>query len=201
MNEEISTTSLICVTEAGDRLPVTISIGRPFKDGDGLWACPVSLQGLYTRLSPMKSDDSFHALCLSVLLVRDLLMDFVAKGGRILIAEGEGEQELPLNAYFPSPSYNSREPRATQSKLDDGQRPEWGIGIFVREDGEGFRLTLDTLKRRDQDTQNWETWAFITHSPIERAKLLDLRFSQEEYAALGQTIMGVLAALVKNDPK
>jgi hypothetical protein len=200
MSEEISSTSLVCVTPAGERLPVIISIGRPVKNDDGFWECPVSLHGLYPRLSSMKSDDSFHALCLSVHLVRDLLMGFMEEGGRILIAGTEDEQELPLDAYFPPYSHSSGEPRALQSDLDDGQRPEWGVGVFVRETGNGLRLIFDTMKRAGKGKPNWESWAFITHSTIDRTRFLSQQLSEEEYAALGRTVLGVLTALVeKND--
>jgi hypothetical protein len=111
MSEEIASTNVICVTPEGERLPVTISIGRPYRDSDGLWACPVSLQGLYRRLSPMKSDDAFHALCLSIFLVRNLLAGVVEDGGRVLLVGTDDDQELPLDAYFPPPP-PPREPRS-----------------------------------------------------------------------------------------
>lgn len=102
MSDEIASTTLICVTPRGERLSVIASIGRPYRDEDDLWLCPVSLQGLYPKLSPMKSDESFHALCLSIFLVRNLLVGFIADGGRILIA-GTDDEEFPIDAYFPQP--------------------------------------------------------------------------------------------------
>jgi hypothetical protein len=157
MSEAISSARLVCVTPEGDRLPVTISIGRPVKNKEGLWVCPVNLQGLYPRLSPMKSNDSFHALCLSIFLVRDLLMGFVEGGGQILIAETKDEQELPLDAYFPPPSHEAREHRTKEIDLEDGRRPEWGVGAFARDTEKGTRFTLDTLKRVGQGEPNWES--------------------------------------------
>lgn len=100
MDEEIARTDLICITSAGERLPVRVMIGGPTRTDEGLWVCPVGLHGLYQRLSSMKSDDSLHALCLSVALVRDLLKGFVDDGGRIFIA-GAVDEEFPLDAYFP----------------------------------------------------------------------------------------------------
>lgn len=198
MREEISSTKLICVAPEGDRLSVTISISRPFQTADGLWACSVSLEGLYPPLSPMKSNDSFHVLCLSIFLVRDLLKGFVEEGGRILIA-GTEDEELPLDAYFPPDSHGTGEPRALQTDLDDGQRPERGIGVFARETANGLRLTLDTLKRIGEDKPIWESWAFMTHFTVDRAKFLSQRFSEEELAAFGKTVLGILAALVEKD--
>jgi hypothetical protein len=197
MNEEIANTSLLCVTPTGERLLVSVSIGRPVKDGAGLWECPVSLHGLYPRLSPMKSDDSFHALCLSIHLVRDLLIGFVEDGGRIFIQGTEDEQELPLDAYFPPLSRSIGEPGAMQSDLDDGQRPQWGVGVFARETANGLRLTLDTLKRVGESKSNWESWAFITHRTIDRDRFLSQHLSEEEFAAFGRTVLGVLATLIE----
>jgi len=197
MSEEIANTNLLCITPAGERLSVSVSIGRPVKDDTGFWECPVSLFGLYPRLSPMKSDDSFHALCLSIHLVRDLLIGFVEDGGRILIAGTEDEQELPLDAYFPPLSRSIGESGAMQSDLDDGQRPEWGVGVFARETANGLRLTFDTLKRVDQGKPNWESWVFITHRTIDRARFLSQHLSDEEFAAFGRTVLGVLATLVE----
>lgn len=102
MDDEISGTKLICVSPKGDRFSVIVSIGRPYRDEDNLWVCPVGLEGLYPKLSPMKSDDSFHALCLGIFLIRNLLGGFIASGGRILI-EGTDDEEFPMNAYFPPP--------------------------------------------------------------------------------------------------
>lgn len=99
MNEPIASTNLVFVTPEGKHLPVTISIGRPHLEDDGLWSCPISMRGLYQKLSPMKSDDSLHALCLGIFLIRNLLTGFVEDGGRIL-TEKAGE-ELPIEAYFP----------------------------------------------------------------------------------------------------
>lgn len=201
MSEEIASTNLICITPAGERLPVTVSIGRPSKDDAGLWACPVSLHGLYPRLRPMKSDDSLHALCLSLHLVRDLLYGFVEEGGRILIAGTEDEQELPLDAYFPLPSHNIGASSDMRRDLDDGQRPQWGVGVFARETENDVRLTLDTLKRIDDGKPNWDSWLFITHYTLDQARFLGQHFSEEEFAAFGRTVLGALAALVETMKK
>lgn len=192
---------MICVTPAGERLPVTVSIGRPIKDDAGLWACPVSLTGLYPYLRPMKSDDSLHALCLSLHLVRDLLYGFVEEGGRILIAGTEDEQELPLDTYFPLPVHSARESNNMRSASDDGQRPRWGVGVFARETENGVRLTLDTLKRIGEGKPNWESWVFITHYTFDQARFLGQHFSEKEFAAFGRTVLGALAALVENMKK
>lgn len=102
MKKVIANTKVVCVTGKGERLPVTVSIGQPYQGEDGLWVCPLSLEGLYQRLSPMKSDDSLHALCLSIFLARNLLMEFIDEGGRVLIAESQDE-DFPMDAYFSPP--------------------------------------------------------------------------------------------------
>lgn len=98
--EEIASADLLCVSAAGAQFPVTVSVARPTRQEDGLWSCAVRLDGLYSHLSPMKSDESLHALCLGLFLIRNLLLGFIADGGKILLPGAE-QEEFPLDAYFP----------------------------------------------------------------------------------------------------
>ena len=97
----MAVSELICERRCGERIPVKVVVGRPEQGEDGLWSCEVSLDGLYDRLAPMKSDDSFHALCLGIGLLRRLLSGVLAEGSRLLIPRTSPEQNWPIEAYFP----------------------------------------------------------------------------------------------------
>lgn len=99
--ETVAESSLVGVRSDGERFSIRVTVGRPLQSEDGLWACSVGLEGLYERLAPQKSDDSFHALCLGIFLLRNLLNGFLEDGGRLLIAGSDGEEAFPLEAYFP----------------------------------------------------------------------------------------------------
>ncbi|MGD0948829.1 MAG: hypothetical protein ABSA52_15565 [Candidatus Binatia bacterium] len=87
-----------CIRPNGDRVLVTAEIGRLYDSGAGDWACPVTLRGLYDRLTDIHGVDSLQALCLAASLVRKLLTSFVDDGGRVL--HPEDESEVDFNATF-----------------------------------------------------------------------------------------------------
>ena len=93
-------TELLGIEADGKRLPITVEINCPELGEDGLWFCQTSLHGLYPRLSPMRSDDSLHALCMGLFLIRNLLLGFIEEGGRLMFFESP-DQEFPVEAYFP----------------------------------------------------------------------------------------------------
>ncbi len=59
------------------------------------WSCPVSVRPLHDQLSDQHGGDSLQALCLAIRLALDLLKDFRAKGG-VLLIDGE---DFPIEAY------------------------------------------------------------------------------------------------------
>ena len=106
--DPVAKIDLICCKPDGKEIPVEIRIGRPYLGEDGLWACPVSLERFYSRLSDVKSDDSFQSLCLALHLVKKLLIYSKNDGGRIYFAHNKREA-FPLEAYFPGICYDGKQ--------------------------------------------------------------------------------------------
>lgn len=80
---------------------IQVSIGHPFRCGDDpeIWECPVEISPLYRRLRGARSDNSLHALCLTLSLVIDLLTDFQQKGGSLGYGPGDASVSLDLYAF------------------------------------------------------------------------------------------------------
>ena len=103
MKKVTASLEVIGVQRGGERFPIVISIGVPYEEagsaGRVRWACPVAIEGLYSRLADMVGENSLQALCLAIYLVRLLLQGFIEDGGRLLLHSGE---DFPLDAYFPA---------------------------------------------------------------------------------------------------
>lgn len=69
-------------------ITIRLKIGTPYAVGEADWACPVVLDGLYSRLADQHGVDSWQALMLAQHLARTLLKDFVSSGGHILSEPG-----------------------------------------------------------------------------------------------------------------
>ena len=67
----------------GEKFPITIGIGKPYKSNMESWACPVALGGLYDELADIHGVDSFQALMLGISLIKNLLLAFEEKGGEL----------------------------------------------------------------------------------------------------------------------
>jgi hypothetical protein len=78
--------------------PLVVRIGRPYAISDSEWACPVDTDGLHGRHPDIHGTDSLQSLCLASSLVRRLLQEFVAKGGKVL--HPEDRTEVTLAAVF-----------------------------------------------------------------------------------------------------
>jgi hypothetical protein len=98
MNDVIAADDIIGVRPSGERITIKLRLGRPYrKDANPeTWACPVSLEPLYPRLSDIVGDSSFQSLCLANRLALYLLAGFRDDGGRLLCDDGT---EFPLEAY------------------------------------------------------------------------------------------------------
>ncbi|MEM8640588.1 MAG: hypothetical protein AAGG51_17490 [Cyanobacteria bacterium P01_G01_bin.54] len=95
----IAQTRLMAVHPNGDRIPVTVAIGKPYKIAPNReWACPVSLADLYESLPDIHGEDGMQALCCAISLALRLLESFQAQGGLLLgVNETGAEYELPEN--------------------------------------------------------------------------------------------------------
>jgi hypothetical protein len=90
----IASAELIVVMADGQELPVTASVGRPYRADTGEWRCPVQLAGLYGPFPDMAGEDALQALCMAASLLRALLEDVVEKGGQLLHAAGRSAYDL-----------------------------------------------------------------------------------------------------------
>jgi hypothetical protein len=83
----IANCCLLLVNSDHTERALTVRIGRPYELGDHEWACPVETDGLHGRHPDIHGTDSLQSLCLAASLVRRLLQDFVARGGKVLHPE------------------------------------------------------------------------------------------------------------------
>ncbi len=98
MDNPIIETKFLAVRPDGERVELTVQVGRPHPCGDDpeSWACPVAILPEYPHLRDIVGGDSFQSLCLGVRMILDLLDGYRQKGGRLLLNE---KSELPLDAY------------------------------------------------------------------------------------------------------
>lgn len=96
--EAIARTTFGALRPNGQKFEIMVEIGQPYRceDSPDQWACPVSLEGLHGHLSDARGLDAVQALCLAVCFAFDILSDFKASGGRLLLRDGG---EVPLEAY------------------------------------------------------------------------------------------------------
>ena len=67
---------------------IRVCIGHPYEISADEWACPVALEGLYSRLSDQHGIDAFQSLMLVQALARTLLLGFVEDGGTLRDSHG-----------------------------------------------------------------------------------------------------------------
>lgn len=67
----------------GETKEVNVSIGLPYQNSAGSWACPIQLQGLFEDLTDVHGEDSFQALMLAQNLARTLLNALAEKGWHV----------------------------------------------------------------------------------------------------------------------
>lgn len=89
--EVIAECKLICRKRNGERIPVTLRLGKPFLSSDVDWACPVAAEGLYQHLTNIHGVDSFQALVLAQGLLRNLMQGEIESGSTFHWPES-GEQ-------------------------------------------------------------------------------------------------------------
>ena len=79
----------------GQRVELTVEIGRPREERDGRWACSIAVAPL-KALDDVRGADSFHAVWLACALVLKLLENLRAEGWQLQNRDGS---EFPLDAY------------------------------------------------------------------------------------------------------
>jgi uncharacterized protein DUF6968 len=80
--DTIAERQLACIKPNGDRVLVTLRLGKPYRASDVDWACPVALDGLERKLPDIHGVHSFQALMLAQKLLLQLMTGVVEDGGR-----------------------------------------------------------------------------------------------------------------------
>jgi hypothetical protein len=89
MPDAIAERELVWVKPNGERVAVTLRIGRPYRVNGSDWACPVSAEGFHDQLADIHGIDSFQALVLAQGLLANLMARAIEDGGRFLHADDD----------------------------------------------------------------------------------------------------------------
>ncbi|NNF66148.1 MAG: hypothetical protein HKM98_01420 [Gammaproteobacteria bacterium] len=98
MDIVVAERDLVAESADGDRTPIQVRIGRPFKVAERTWSCPLLLDGLGS-VSDGLGTDSWGALTVAIGVARQQLTLLVDRGAR-LVCEHDGS-ELNLDDLFP----------------------------------------------------------------------------------------------------
>lgn len=90
----LASRSVLAVTQSGERLTVTPTIGFPYEITSEEWACPVSLRGLDTQIVDIHGIDAWQVIQLAYELLVQLMGQFIKGGGKLYWPESEEPMEL-----------------------------------------------------------------------------------------------------------
>jgi hypothetical protein len=91
--------SVLAVAADGREFTLRLAVGPPHEVNSVQWACPVSMDGLYVRLSDVAGIDSWQATQLAFGLIADLLENFIEDGGKLMWIDSR--EPLSLADLFP----------------------------------------------------------------------------------------------------
>ena len=94
----IANTVLTRIRPGGERVPLTVEIGRQYRARNGTWRTPIKLKGLDRKIADIAGEDSFQSLCLALRMAHSRLAAVIAEGDKPAYDDGS---EFPLEAYFP----------------------------------------------------------------------------------------------------
>jgi hypothetical protein len=97
VDNPVAALEVVALVATGERVTLTAQIGKPYRNDDGSWSCPVAMPPLYAQLEDIRGIDSFHATWLACSLILKLLEHFKASGGELVYGDGS---EFPLDAYL-----------------------------------------------------------------------------------------------------
>lgn len=89
----------------GEKFPITIEIGEPFKWDDAPsteWACWLKVEPFLDKPQDIHGRGSLQAVCLALQTARSYLNQINEDGGRLTDEDGA---EFPLNSYWPENPY------------------------------------------------------------------------------------------------
>ena len=97
MNSIVAESVLVASSPNGDKKDVRVAVGKPYAVDAECWACPIAIEGLHKSLPDIHGVDSWHAMALGFLVVRELLDEFVKDGGTL----ARGEDDAVFDVLFP----------------------------------------------------------------------------------------------------
>lgn len=97
MEQTIAETTRIVRGSKGEEKNVHIAIGRPYRISEEEAACPVSMDGLYAKISDIHGSDTFHALALALCFVTLTFKKLEEKGYSFHFENGEN---APIEAWL-----------------------------------------------------------------------------------------------------
>ncbi|MBT8132645.1 MAG: hypothetical protein KJO35_10280 [Gammaproteobacteria bacterium] len=98
MDIVVAERELVAESDEGERTPIQVRIGRPFKVADRTWSCPLRLEGLGS-VSDGLGTDSWSALTVAIGVARQQLAILQEKGARLVC--GEDGSDIELDDLFP----------------------------------------------------------------------------------------------------
>jgi hypothetical protein len=98
MSDWIAEESFTAHPRLGGRMNVTARLARPHRLAEDEYACAVALDGLHENLPEIHAVSSLQAVCLAASLLRNVLSDFVERGGRLKY--GETDEDVDIAACF-----------------------------------------------------------------------------------------------------
>lgn len=98
MDIVVAEKALVAETAEGNRQPIRVTIGRPFKVADRTWSCPLRLEGI-GAVSDGLGTDSWSALTVAIGVARQHLAQRVAGGDRLTC--GESGDDVVIEDLFP----------------------------------------------------------------------------------------------------
>ena len=98
MDIVVAEKTLYAEGDNGERTPIKVTLGRPYKVADRTWSCPLKLDGV-GAVSDGLGTDSWSALTVAIGVARQQLDNLVEKGQRLVC--GDDDSELDLDDLFP----------------------------------------------------------------------------------------------------
>jgi len=100
MNDAIARLELVEIKPDSTRNPIRVSIGRPYADGKGAWACAILLEGLDSKERTIYGENSMQALCLALGMIRFHLSEALRLGNRLVYAGEDADCDCDVDVLF-----------------------------------------------------------------------------------------------------